>query len=124
MYPPPPQLFTPDGYVTDDPVGMTYWKIKNGIRLTGMPSFGAILKDDQMWQIAALLASADKLPPDALDILKQPLFPTPPAPSTSSPNAPPTGAPGAAPGSSLTPRNVRPMMGGQAGSGSQPKPPN
>jgi len=80
MYPAPPQLFTPDGYVTDDPVGVSYWKIKNGIRMTGMPSFGAIMKDDQMWQIAALLASADKLPPDALSVLKQPLFPPPPPP--------------------------------------------
>jgi thiosulfate dehydrogenase len=110
MYPSPPLLFTPDGYVTDDPVGMTYWKIKNGIRLSGMPSFGAVLKDDQMWQIAALLASADKLPPEALDVLKQPLFPPPPPP------APPTsgaaqGAPGTAPNSGLTPRNIQPMMG-------------
>lgn len=92
MYPPPPQLFTPDGYVTDDPVGMTYWKIKNGIRLSGMPSFESVLKDDQMWQIAALLASADKLPPDVMDLLKQPLFPPPPpaaaAPGTARPGAP------------------------------------
>ncbi len=80
MYPPPPKLFTPDGHVTDDPVGVTYWKIKNGIRMTGMPSFSGLLKDDQMWQVAALLASADKLPPDVLDILKQPLFPPPPSP--------------------------------------------
>lgn len=82
MYPSPPQLFTPDGYVTDDPVGVTYWKIKNGIRMTGMPSFNGLLKDDQMWQIAALLASADKLPPDVLDLLKQPLFPLFPQPAT------------------------------------------
>ena len=90
LYPPPPKLFTPDGYVTDDPVGVTYWKIKNGIRLSGMPSFGAILKEDEMWDIAALLASADKLHPEALDVLKQPLFPPPPPPNA-------TGAPGPAP---------------------------
>jgi thiosulfate dehydrogenase len=129
MYPEPPQLFTPDGYVTDDPVGVTYWKIKNGIRMTGMPSFGSVLKDDQMWQIAALLASADKLPPDALELLKQPLFPppSPPAndapstsnasPSAASPHASPTGAAGAAPGSNMTPKNVQPMMGAQHHSG-------
>jgi thiosulfate dehydrogenase len=79
MYPAPPQLFTPDGQVTDDPVGVTYWKIKNGIRLSGMPSFKSVLREDQMWQTAALLARADKLPPEALDILKQPLFPPPEA---------------------------------------------
>jgi thiosulfate dehydrogenase len=109
MYPSPPLLFTPDGYVTDDPVGMTYWKIKNGIRLSGMPSFGTVLKDDQMWQIAALLASADKLPPDALDVLKQPLFPPPPPPTSGAEQ----GAPGTAPNSGLTPRNIQPMMGKQ-----------
>ena len=94
MFPPPPQLFTPDGYVTDDPVGVTYWKIKNGIRMTGMPSFDGILKDDQMWQVAALLANADKLPPDVVDVLKQPLFPPPPPPAN---GAPGVAAPGGAP---------------------------
>ena len=44
-----------------------------------------------LWDVAALVASADKLPPDALDILKQPLFPPPP-PST--PNTPAVGVPG------------------------------
>ena len=95
MFPPPPKVFTPDGYVTDDPVGVTYWKIKNGIRMSGMPSFDGLLKDDQMWQVAALLASADKLPPDMVDILKQPLFPPPPPPANGTPGAAPAGRPGA-----------------------------
>ena len=75
MYPEPPELFTPDGYVTDDPVGFTYWKIKNGIRMTGMPSFNRVFSDEEIWQTAALLANADKLPAQATDILKQPMFP-------------------------------------------------
>ncbi|MDE3109017.1 MAG: cytochrome c [Acidobacteriota bacterium] len=87
MYPPPPQLFTPDGYVTDDPVGVTFWKVKNGIRMTGMPSFQNVLTDQQRWDVAALLATADKLPPEALQTLKQPLFPPPP-PSSAKPTAP------------------------------------
>ena len=37
-YPKPPQLFKGHG-VTDDPPGETYWKVANGIRLTGMPAF-------------------------------------------------------------------------------------
>jgi thiosulfate dehydrogenase len=88
MYPPPPQLFTPDGYVTDDPVGVSYWKVKNGIRMTGMPSFENVMTDKQMWDVAALLASADKLPPEAMQTLKQPLFPPPPPPATGKPAAP------------------------------------
>lgn len=88
MFPPPPQLFTPDGYVTDDPVGVTYWKIKNGIRMTGMPSFEKVLNDQQMWQTAAVLASANKLPPEAMQTLKKPLFPPPPPPANGKKTAP------------------------------------
>ena len=66
MFPHAPQLFTAKETVTDDPVGVTYWKVKNGIRLTGMPGFQKALTDQQMWQVSALMASADKLPPDVL----------------------------------------------------------
>jgi len=119
MYPPPPHLLMPDGYATDDSVGETYWRIKNGIRMTAMPSFKTVLTDDQMWQTAALVARADKLPPEVLDVLKQPLLPSPETPpaaaprgSNSNPNpVPPAPTHGVAPGSQITPKNVRPMAG-------------
>ncbi len=60
-FPQPPELLVGTG-VTDDPAGETFWKTKNGIRLTGMPGFGASLSDEQMWQISLMLAKADKLP--------------------------------------------------------------
>jgi thiosulfate dehydrogenase len=69
-FPKPPQLFTVDGRVSDDLAGVTYWKVKNGIRLTGMPGFHASLADEQIWQVTALVARADKLPPEVLDTLK------------------------------------------------------
>jgi thiosulfate dehydrogenase len=69
-FPRPPQLFTVDGRVSDDPAGVTYWKVKNGIRLSGMPSFEKSLSDMQMWQVTALVARADKLPPQVTDALK------------------------------------------------------
>ncbi|MEO8927764.1 MAG: c-type cytochrome, partial [Caulobacteraceae bacterium] len=50
LYPKPPQLAT-DG-VEDDPEGVSYWKIRHGIRLTGMPSWGASLTDRQIWTLA------------------------------------------------------------------------
>ncbi len=57
--------------VSDDPPGETYWKVSNGIRLSGMPSFKPILSETEMWQVSLLLANADKpLPPDALSILR------------------------------------------------------
>ncbi len=71
MFPKPPELFKGHG-VTDDPAGETYWKVANGIRLTGMPAFTHSLTNDQMWQVSLLLAGADKLPADAVTLLRQP----------------------------------------------------
>jgi thiosulfate dehydrogenase len=87
MFPKPPQLFWGTG-VTDDEPGETYWKVQNGIRLSGMPSFQRSLSTTQMWQVSLLLANADKLP----DSVKRALAPeaapaaqsaTPPVPLTS-----------------------------------------
>lgn len=60
--------------VSDDPPGETYWKVSNGIRLTGMPAYNQVLSVTEMWQVSQLLANADKpLPPAAVDLLKAPL---------------------------------------------------
>jgi mono/diheme cytochrome c family protein len=89
MYPHAPQLWAPhsDGVVgvSDDPPGETYWKVANGIRLTGMPAYNKVLNPTQMWQVSLLLANADKpMPPGVLDLLKQPLD-LDPAPQTAAP---------------------------------------
>ncbi len=70
MFPRPPQLFKPGHMVTDDPVGVTYWKAKHGIRLTGMPGFTGLLTDEQLWNVSLLLANADRLPPDVKQALE------------------------------------------------------
>lgn len=70
MYPPPPELLQPDKGVTDDPVGETFWKVKNGIRLTGMPRFDGALSETEMWQVSLLLLQADHLPPAVEQALK------------------------------------------------------
>jgi thiosulfate dehydrogenase len=66
--------------VSDDPPGETYWKVANGIRLTGMPAYKQLLTDTQMWQVSILLANADKpLPQAAVAILNGETSPaTPP----------------------------------------------
>lgn len=74
MFPRAPQLWEKhrNGVVgvSDDPPGETYWKVENGIRLTGMPSYNKVLNQTQMWQVTVLLVNADKpLPPAAIDIL-------------------------------------------------------
>jgi thiosulfate dehydrogenase len=70
MFPRTPQLWAQHKGsavvgVSDDPAGETFWKIQNGIRLSGMPAYKTLLSDQQMWQIALLLAAADKPLPEA-----------------------------------------------------------
>lgn len=91
MFPHPPQLLEPGQMVADDPPGETFWKVKNGIRLTGMPGFHASLSDKEIWQVSLLLANADKLP----DSVKQILTFTPPgsAPSGNGSTARPASTP-------------------------------
>jgi mono/diheme cytochrome c family protein len=76
MFPHAPQLWVKhrNGVVgvSDDPVGETYWKVKNGIRLSGMPAYGKILSETQMWQVSLLLSVADKpLPAEAAKTVEQ-----------------------------------------------------
>ena len=68
-FPNPPQLCKKDEMVTDDPEGVTHWKVSHGIRLTGMPGFANTLSDTERWQVTMLVAHADKLPPAAQEIL-------------------------------------------------------
>jgi mono/diheme cytochrome c family protein len=75
MFPAAPSLWEKHGHgdvigVSDDPPGETYWKVANGIRLTGMPAYKESLTDTEIWQVSVLLANADKpLPPAAVAIL-------------------------------------------------------
>jgi|ERR1035438_5610234 thiosulfate dehydrogenase len=71
-FPKPPQLFKGKG-VSDDPPGETYWKVANGIRLTGMPSFSPSLSSEKMWQMSLTLANSDKLSDSVKAILQAPL---------------------------------------------------
>ena len=74
--------------VSDDPPGETYWKVANGIRLTGMPAYKQTLTETQMWQVTLLLANADKpLPPEAVAILRGESAPQ--VPALAAPAAPP-----------------------------------
>jgi thiosulfate dehydrogenase len=65
MYPRAPQLFKKHAKgnvvgVSDDEPGETYWKVKNGIRLTGMPAFQHTLSTEQMWDVTLLVKAADQ----------------------------------------------------------------
>ncbi len=77
MYPAAPQLWKKHAHgdvvgVSDDDAGETYWKVANGIRLSGMPSYKHVLSDTQMWQVSLLIKNADQqLPAPVTGILTQ-----------------------------------------------------
>jgi len=71
MFPKPPQLLPPKKGVTDDPVGETFWKVRNGIRFTGMPGYGSSLSDTEIWQVSLLLLHSQELPAAAQGALRR-----------------------------------------------------
>jgi thiosulfate dehydrogenase len=84
MFPSAPQLWEKHRNgnvvgVSDDPPGETFWKVNNGIRLSGMPAFHDVMSETQIWQVTLLLANADKpLPPAVLQIVRGVQEPAPP----------------------------------------------
>jgi thiosulfate dehydrogenase len=89
MFPAAPQLWEKHPSsdvvgVSDDSPSETYWKVANGIRLSGMPDFKTQLTDNEMWEVSVLLANANKpLPPSALSILRGDPISAVPAPGPS-----------------------------------------
>jgi thiosulfate dehydrogenase len=49
--------------VEGDPEGEIYWKVRHGIRFTGMPAFGNTLSETQIWEVVVFLKHMDSLPP-------------------------------------------------------------
>jgi mono/diheme cytochrome c family protein len=77
LNPEPP--FLPDtieGWSTAE----VFWIVKNGIKMTGMPSFGASHKDDEIWKVVAFVKKLPKMTPDQYKQMTQ--APQPPAPAT------------------------------------------
>ena len=42
----------------------TFWVIKNGIKMTGMPAFGPKLQDERLWDIVAFVDQFPKITPE------------------------------------------------------------
>lgn len=60
FYPPAPQLPKGMAQYTDSQL---FWLIKHGIRNTGMPAWGGMLSDEEIWQVVSLLKNSQDLPP-------------------------------------------------------------
>ena len=60
FYPPAPKLPEGMSQYTDSQL---FWVIKHGIRNTGMPGWGSMLSDQEIWQVVSLLKNSQDLPP-------------------------------------------------------------
>lgn len=93
FYPKTPQFTS--GRTPHDPDGVLHTMAKRGIRLTGMPAFGGMLSDDEIWKIVLFVKNINQLPPavkTAWEATKKPGTTQPIEPGgTASPTPSPTG---------------------------------
>ena len=63
LYPSPPDLASPDLHqeMKDEQI---FWILKNGLKMTGMPSFGVTHSDREIWEIVAFVDRLATLQPD------------------------------------------------------------
>ena len=69
MYPPPPDLREPSTQELTD--GELFQIIQNGIRFTGMPGWGGLDTDDEIWQLVLFLRHLPQLSPEELEHLRE-----------------------------------------------------
>jgi mono/diheme cytochrome c family protein len=62
FYPPAPRLAFSRPTYSDTEM---FWIIKHGIRNTGMPAWGNLLSDDEIWRVVTLLREFNSLPDSA-----------------------------------------------------------
>jgi len=60
LNPDAPQFMT---NVPDMPDNENFYITKHGIRLSGMPAWGKLFNDDQLWKVTTFLSHMEKLPP-------------------------------------------------------------
>ncbi|MDP9159973.1 MAG: cytochrome c [Acidobacteriota bacterium] len=68
FYPPVPQLILEP---MDDPEWHINYAIRRGVRYTGMPAWGKVLSDEDMWKVTAFLSRVEKLPPSVQEYWKK-----------------------------------------------------
>lgn len=87
----------PTAQQREEGIGRDFWRVQNGIRMTGMPSFKKALSDQQMWDVVVMLSRRRNLPPAATAVLEPAsataAAPAATAPKTSAKPAKPAAAP-------------------------------
>ncbi len=63
LYPQPP-IFHKRNQLSARKPHETFWVIKNGLKLTGMPAWGIYNSDEQIWDIVAFLSSMNNMTPE------------------------------------------------------------
>jgi Cytochrome C oxidase, cbb3-type, subunit III len=66
--PEPPPLYKT---ITDLKPNELFWIVKNGIKMSAMPSFGERSTDDEIWTIVAFLQELPKLTPEGYQALHE-----------------------------------------------------
>lgn len=66
--PPPPALVEIAG---DLEPRETFWVVKHGIKMTGMPEFGSTHTDDEMWAIASFVQKLPGMTEESYDLMKK-----------------------------------------------------
>jgi len=67
LNPDPPELSD----IGRDEPEETFWVVKNGIKMTGMPAFGLTQTDDEVWTIVAFARKMGKLTPQQYQAMEQ-----------------------------------------------------
>jgi thiosulfate dehydrogenase len=70
FYPPAPQILVD---ALDDPEWHIFFAVKHGVRLTGMPAWGKVMSDSDLWKITAFVKNINQLPPAVEQQRKQAL---------------------------------------------------
>jgi mono/diheme cytochrome c family protein len=69
LYPKPPDMRQPETQNLTD--GQLYYIIHNGIRLTGMPAWGAPVGDDDSWKLVLFIRHLPRMNPEEIKEMEQ-----------------------------------------------------
>ena len=53
------------------PLGVVFWAVKHGIKMTGMPAWGPTYSDDEIWALVAFVDKLTGLSPEDYQALRQ-----------------------------------------------------